>query len=101
MDVNKELKFCENSKKMGLAVGAGSGWGVRVDVNEELKSLGKFKKKIGGSGGRGEEGSGWGGGQGGCDRRIEVFGKIHKKRNSGGVGFGVFGLGGGGGSGWM
>ena len=31
-------------------------------------------------GGRGGEGSGWGGGgQGGCDRRIEVFGNIHKK----------------------
>ena len=25
--------------------GGGSGWGVRVDVNEELKFLGKFKKK--------------------------------------------------------
>ena len=29
--------------------------GVRVDVNEELKFLRKFKKKIGGGGG----GSGW------------------------------------------
>ena len=39
-------------------------------------------------------GSGWGG-QGGCDRRIEVLGKIHKKKNSGGgVSFGGFGLGG-------
>ena len=43
----------------------GSGWwGVRVDVNEELKFLGQFKKKIGGV-------SSWGGcqeqrGQGGC-----------------------------------
>ena len=38
-------------KKMG---GGGSGWGgVRVDVNEELKYLGKFKKKDGGGG------SGW------------------------------------------
>ena len=47
----------------------------------------------GGSGvgsGRGG-GSGWGG-QGGCEWRIEVFGKIHKKKISGG--------GGGGGSGW-
>ena len=39
-------------------------WGVKVDVNEELKFLGKFtKKKIGGgSGGRGRAGgggSGW------------------------------------------
>ena len=35
-----------------------------------------------GGGGRGE---GWvWGGQGGCDRRIEVFGKIHKKNSGGG-----------------
>ena len=39
-------------------VGSGrGGGGVRVDMNEELKILGKFKKKIGGggvrSGGRG------------------------------------------------
>ena len=28
------------------------------------------------------EGSGWGGGgQDGCDLRIKVFGKIHKKKN--------------------
>ena len=37
--------------------GVGSGWGVRMDVNEELKFLGKFTKKwggggVGGSGGR-------------------------------------------------
>ena len=31
---------------------------VRVDVNEELKYLGKFKKKLGGGGGR-VGGSGW------------------------------------------
>ena len=44
-------------------------------------------------GGQGGEGGVWlGGGQGGCDRRIEVFGKIHKKNFLGGVG-----LGGGGG----
>ena len=47
----------------------GSGWGgVRVDVIEELKFLGKFTKKKIGEGGRG-----WGlgrvgwGGQGGCE----------------------------------
>ena len=49
-----------------------------------------------GGGGRG------GGGQGGCERKIEVFEKIHKKKSGGGVG--VFGLGGtvriGGCSGW-
>ena len=49
------------------------GLGVRVDVNEELKFLGKFKKKNILGGGRG---GGWGsglGGQDGCERRIEVL----------------------------
>ena len=36
-------------------------------------------------GGRGRVG----GGQGGCDRRIEVFGKIHKKKIQGGGGVGL------------
>ena len=52
--------------------------------------------------GRGGVGLG-AGGQGGCERRIEVFGKIHKKNwGGGGVGRGVR-LGGrvDGGSGWM
>ena len=40
-----------------------------------------------------------GGGQGGCERRIEVFVKIQKK--NGGDGPGGVRLGGGGGSGWM
>ena len=34
-------------KNMGVGgdwVGWGSGWGVRVDANEELKFLGKFTK---------------------------------------------------------
>ena len=39
--------------------GRGRVGGVRVDVNEELKFLGKFKKKIGWGGVRG---GGWGGG---------------------------------------
>ena len=40
-----------------------------------------------GGGGSGVVESGVGlGGQGGCERRIEVFGKIHKKKNSGGGG---------------
>ena len=61
--------------------GVGSGWGgVWVDVNEELKFLGKFKKKnifffggdqggLGRGGGRGcRVGTGGGGrGQGGCE----------------------------------
>ena len=40
--------------------------------------------------GGGVGGVGWGGGQGGCDRRIEVFVKIQKKNFFGG------GVGGGG-----
>ena len=45
----------------------------------------KIQKKNGGLGG---EGSGWGS-QGGCDRRIEVFGKIHQKKFRGRGGGGV------------
>ena len=42
----------------------------------------------------------WGsglGGQGGCERRIEVFGKIHKKKSEGGLRVGLVG---GQGQGW-
>ena len=45
MDANEELKFFVNiQKKLGGGGGIGSGWGsgrwgVRVDVNEELKFL--------------------------------------------------------------
>ena len=35
-------------------------------------------------------GVGLGEGQGGCDRRIEVFGKIHQKNRGGGVRVGGF-----------
>ena len=46
-----------------------------------------------GGGGRGVSGSvggvGLGGGQGGCERRIEVFVKIQKKKLGGGVRWGV------------
>ena len=66
VDVIEELKsFWENSHKKFQ--GGGSVWGgVRVDVNEELKFLCKFKKNFfflgGGSGGGGGGGSGgqWG-----------------------------------------
>ena len=83
----------------GGGVGLGGGGGVRVDVNEELKFFTKFtKKKIRGGGGVGSGGlvgvCVWGGGQGGCERRIEVFVNIQK--NLGGSGGG----GGRGGSGW-
>ena len=64
-----------------------------MDVIEELKILGN-SQKIGGVGGRElVGGSGSWGGQGGCERRIEVFGKIYKKNREGGR----FGGGGGGG----
>ena len=49
-------------KKLGGSGGGGRvGGGVRVDVNEELKFLRKFKKKNGGGwvGGVGLGGSGW------------------------------------------
>ena len=57
----------------------------------------KIKKKFWGGGSWGQwEGSGWGG-QGGCERRIEVFVKIQTKK--------IFFLGGGGpvggGGGWV
>ena len=64
--------FVKIQKKIG---GVGEGWvglggrvlGVRVDVNEELKFLGKFTKKNSGGGlgrfaGGGGGGFGWGGG---------------------------------------
>ena len=42
----------------------------------------------GGVGGRGGGGRvGGGGGQAGCDRRIDVFRKIHKKNQGGGSGW--------------
>ena len=62
----------QKKKKLGGGVGgvSGSGWGVRVDVNEELKFFVKIQKKdfflgggvrgsVGGSVG-GWSGSGWG-----------------------------------------
>ena len=70
--------------------GSGSGWGVRVDVNEELKFF------LGGGWG-GRWGGLWGvgvGGQSGCERRIEVFVKIQKKKKicgGGGRGGGAVG----------
>ena len=61
MDVNEELSFCENSKKNIFFFGGGGGGvgfgGVRVDVIEELKYLGKFTKK---NWGGGLGGGGWG-----------------------------------------
>ena len=53
----------------------GSGWvqgEVRVDLNKELKFCENSKEIVVGGGGRGE-GGGQVGGQGGCERRSEVF----------------------------
>ena len=47
----------------------GSGRGVRVDVNEELKFLGKFKKKN------------WGGGSGGSGGRVGGGGGVRMDVN--------------------
>ena len=75
-------------KNLGGSRGEGGrAGGVRVDVNEELKFFLKIQKKIfffflGG----GEVRGGRVGGQGGCERRIEVFVKIQKKKNWGVVG---------------
>ena len=65
----------KNKKKIGGGEGGGGvgfgGGGVRVDVIEELKFLGKFTKKWGGAGvgskGGVGVGFGGGGGQGGCE----------------------------------
>ena len=56
-------------------MGRGVGLGVRVDVNEELKFLGKFTKKKIRGGVREGRGVRWGGvglvgGQGGCERNV-------------------------------
>ena len=75
--------------------GGGVELGGQVGCNEELKFFVKIQKKYflffwgGGRGGGGWVGVGVGGsvggrGQGGCERRIEVLGKIHKKKNWGG-----------------
>ena len=90
----------------GSGGGVGLG-GVRMDVIEELKFLGKFTQKNGGFRGGWVVGGRVGvGGQGGCGRRIEVFVKIQKKMGgSRGLGRGGGGVGSGGrvrgGSGWM
>ena len=67
----------------GVGSGGGGGggrvWGVRVDVDEELKFLGKFtKKKIWVGGGRWQRGSGWwgGGDQDGCERNVGGRGDV-------------------------
>ena len=74
MKIQKKKKNWGGGGGRGCRVGGGRLGGVRVDVNEGLKFLGKFKKKIGGgSGGLGQGGGGVSGrgggvgGQGGCE----------------------------------
>ena len=60
------VKIQKKNNNLGWGEGSGWGGGVRVDVIEELKFLGKFTKKnnfLGRGGGLGREmgGSGWGG----------------------------------------
>ena len=77
--------------------GGGGGRGVRVDVNEELGVGGGWGGRglvggEGGVGGVGSVGGVWLGGQDGCERRIEVFVKIHKKKFGRGGGWGGQGV---------
>ena len=81
--------------------GVGLGWGVRVDVNEievfvKIQNKKFFWGGVGGGGVGGGVGVGLGG-QSGCERRIEVFVKIKKKKLGGGSGGSVGGGGVGGG----
>ena len=79
--------------------GGGRVGGVRVDVNEEMKFSRKLKKNLVGGGGlcwAVVKLGGGGGGQCGCERMIEVFVKIQKKKIGGGGGWGGVG-----GSRWM
>ena len=85
MNANEELKSLGNFKKIGCGVG---GWG-QGGFERRIEDFVKIKKKIGrgmGSGGRV-------GGQGGCERRIEVIVKIKKNRGWGWVGGRVEGSG--------
>ena len=56
------------------SVGWMMGGGVRVDMSKELKLLLKLQNKI-----EGCPVQGWGGGQSGCEQRIEVIVKMQKK----------------------
>ena len=91
MDVNEELKYLEKFKKK-IFLGGGVGLGGQ-DGCEQIEVFVKIQKKIvvGGVGCRFE-------GHVRCERRIEVFVKIQKKKK---LGRGGRVGGGGGGSGWM
>ena len=91
------MKFQDDISNMNTYVHTYIHTYIRTSRNQYVPyffKVGGIKKS-----GRGvrEGGSGWGrvgGGQGGCERRIEVFVKIKKKKNCrGGVGSGEGGLG--------
>ena len=65
--------------RLGRDGGLGLLGGVRVDVNEELKFCENSKKKVGVGGGVGRGVGLVVGGQGGCERRIKVLERIEKK----------------------
>ena len=101
MKIKKKEFFWGRGVGGGGRVGEGGrGWivlgggGVRVDVNEELKFLGKFKKKNWGWGGPGGGGggSGWGV-RVDVNEELKFLLKFKKKFRGGGSGGGV-GLGG-------
>ena len=74
--------------KNGGGVGSGGGGyrvgGVRVDVNEELKFLRKFKKKMGGSGLGGGVGFGLGGVRVDVNEELKFLRKFTQKKFVGG-----------------
>ena len=65
----------------GGRVGGGSGWGVRVDVNREVKVLLKFKKKIEGGGVRSGGGSA-GGGSGWMSSQVKFYSALNLNKES-------------------
>ena len=88
MNLNEEEVFVKIEKKMrggvgGHVLGRVGGGGVLVDVNEELKFLGKFKKKkLGGVWGVGSSG-GVGNGVGvrvDVNEELKFWGKFQKKK---------------------
>ena len=104
-DVNGEVNFCENSKKINIFFlgggGGGGGGGRRVGGgggggHGRCEQRSEVFVKMGGGG---EFGLG-GGGQDGCERRIKVFVKFQKKNcwgggwvgGGGGVGVGLGGV---------
>ena len=95
-DVNQALKFRSGGvghgaydlriKVIAKMLKKSDGWGrgVRVKMNKELKLLLKLQNKVEGVRSRG--GVGWGEGQSGHERRIEVIVKMQTEEKKVGVG---------------